>query len=129
MTLGGLVKHLALVEDHYLSVRLWGRPIHPPFDEVDFEADPDWEWRTAADDTPDDLYRLWHETVARSGRPHRGPGRRGPRPTGRPAVGRRSGAEPAEDPDRPHRGVRPPRGAADLLRESVDGLVGEDPTD
>jgi hypothetical protein len=25
MTLGGLVKHLALVEDHYFSVRLFGR--------------------------------------------------------------------------------------------------------
>ena len=67
MTLGGLLKHLALVEDEYFT-----RPAHrapslsPPFDAVDFDADPDWEWRTAADDRPGKLLALWESCVARS---------------------------------------------------------------
>ena len=41
MTLGGLLKHLALVEDEYLSVRLLGRDPVPPWDAVNWDADPD----------------------------------------------------------------------------------------
>src|SRR5215210_2100555 len=51
MTVGGLLKHLALVESHYFAVKLWDRPIAPPFDQADFDADPDWEWRTAGEDS------------------------------------------------------------------------------
>ena len=43
MTLGGLVKHMALVEADWLVVKLAGQPYGPPWDEVDFNADPDWE--------------------------------------------------------------------------------------
>ena len=58
MTLGGLLKHLALVEDEYFTRQLPGAPTpSPPFDAVDFDADPDWEWRTAADDSPEELLR------------------------------------------------------------------------
>jgi hypothetical protein len=28
--------------------------------------DPDWEWRTAADDSPEELFELWENAVARS---------------------------------------------------------------
>src|SRR5256885_3693006 len=59
MTLGGLLKHLALVEDDYFSGKLHGRPPAPPFDTVDWDADRDWEGRTAADDAPDQLMSLW----------------------------------------------------------------------
>src|SRR3954453_973293 len=60
MTLGGLLKHLAVVEDHYFHCQLQGSAGYaPPFDAVDFDADPDWEWRTAADDTPEELMALW----------------------------------------------------------------------
>ena len=41
MTLGGLVKHLALVEDEYFTRQLTGSSLTPPFDAVDFDADPD----------------------------------------------------------------------------------------
>jgi hypothetical protein len=34
------------------------QPIGAPWDAVDFDADPDWEWRTAADDSPEELYAL-----------------------------------------------------------------------
>jgi len=66
ITLGGLLKHLALVEDDYFSRRLFGRSPGPPWDAVDWAANPDWEWRTAAEDSPEQLMTLWRDAVARS---------------------------------------------------------------
>src|SRR3954469_16887755 len=66
MTLGGLVKQVTLVEAAYFASRLWGRAPGAPWNASDWDADPDWEWRTAADDAPDDLLRIWRETVDRS---------------------------------------------------------------
>ena len=40
ITLGGLLKHLALVEDDYSTRRLFGREIGPPWNTVDWDADP-----------------------------------------------------------------------------------------
>src|SRR5215218_2565081 len=51
LTLGGLVKHLALVEDSWFHERFAGNEMPPPFTDVDWETDPDWEFRTAADDS------------------------------------------------------------------------------
>src|SRR3954470_9073517 len=67
MTLGGLVKHVTLVEADYFARRLWGRDPGAPWNTVDWDADPDWEWRTAADDEPGERLRVWRETVHRSG--------------------------------------------------------------
>lgn len=130
MTLGGLLKHLALVEEDYFSGRLYDEPLLPPFDTVDFDADPDWEWRTAADDSPDELMDLWQQTVRRSraqvaraladGGLDRLADRRWP--DGRAPSLRRILVDLVEEYAR-H------TGHADLLRESVDGLVGEDPPD
>src|ERR1700716_1833173 len=61
MTLGGLLKHLALVEDLWFSRSLYGRDRRPPWDTVDWKADPDWDWRSAADDTPEQLFALWQD--------------------------------------------------------------------
>ncbi|MFG2128119.1 DUF664 domain-containing protein [Streptomyces sp. NPDC048751] len=66
VTLGGLLKHLALVEDEYPTRRLLGRELGPPWDTVDWDAEPDWEWTSAASDTPEELYALWEGAVARS---------------------------------------------------------------
>lgn len=66
ITLGGLLKHLAYVEDYWFSRRLHGREPHPPWDGVDWKADPDWDWNSAGDDTPEELFALWQEAVARS---------------------------------------------------------------
>jgi uncharacterized damage-inducible protein DinB len=63
MTLGGLMKHLALVEEGWFTESLRGEPLGPPWDAVDWDADPDWEWRTAADDEPDALRALWRAAV------------------------------------------------------------------
>jgi uncharacterized damage-inducible protein DinB len=66
MTLGGMLKHLAYVEDSWCSRSLYGRDRQPPWDTVDWTADPDWDWHSAADDTPEQLRELWRDTVARS---------------------------------------------------------------
>jgi hypothetical protein len=66
MTLGGMMKHLALDEDSWLSEVLTDKAPSPPWDHVDWENDPDWEWRSAAKDSPEMLRSLWEESVERS---------------------------------------------------------------
>jgi uncharacterized damage-inducible protein DinB len=65
MTLGGILKHMAYVEDAWFS-RLDDLERPPPWDTVDWKADPDWEWHSAADDSPDQLRELWENSVERS---------------------------------------------------------------
>ena len=66
LTLGGLLKHLAFVEEHCSATKLSGAPPGPPWDAVDWDADPDWEFSSAAGDTPEQLYALWDDAAARS---------------------------------------------------------------
>ena len=66
MTLGGMMKHLALNEVGWFGHTLAGEAYPPPFDTVDWDADPDWEWRTAADDSPEDLRALYDDCVRRA---------------------------------------------------------------
>lgn len=68
MTLGGLLKHMALVEDSWFSRRLHGEGRRPPWDAVDWSADPDWDWDSARDDDPDELRALWRDAVEHSRR-------------------------------------------------------------
>jgi len=128
MTLGGLLKHLAYVEDDWCSRWLHDRPLSPPWDTVDWDHDPDWEWRTAAEDTPEQLFALWRDTVARS----RAAVAEALAEGGLEQLSRRSGSDGRAPSLRRilidlieeyARHV----GHADLIRESVDGLVGEDP--
>ncbi len=58
MTLGGMLKHLAGVEDYWFSQWHGNKP-QPPSDTVDWKADPDWDWHSAAEDTPEQLLALW----------------------------------------------------------------------
>src|ERR1700733_4375013 len=58
VTLGGLLKHLALVEDDYFTRRLAGQELGAPWDTVDWDADPDWEWQSAGQDSPEQLMAL-----------------------------------------------------------------------
>ena len=128
MTLGGLLKHLALVEDDYFTGRLLGRELGPPWNTVDWDADRDWEWHSAAEDTPEQLMALWRDAVARSrsavtealadGGLDQLARRRWP--DGRAPSLRRILIDLIEEYARHV-------GHADLIRESVDGLVGEDP--
>jgi uncharacterized damage-inducible protein DinB len=66
MTLGGMLKHLALVEQSWFSRWLHGNERTPPWDKVDWAADPDWEWHSAAGDSPDELRTVWQQAVDRS---------------------------------------------------------------
>ena len=37
-----------------------------PFDSVDWDADPDWEWHTARDNTLEELFALFDQAVSRA---------------------------------------------------------------
>lgn len=127
MTLGGLLKHLALVEADWFAVKLRGEPLGEPWDSVDWDDNADWEWSSAADDTPEQLYAIWHEAVLRSRRlvadalADGGLDQPGhfSWPDGRTPNLRRMIVDMIEEYARHV-------GHADLIRESVDGLVGED---
>jgi Protein of unknown function (DUF664) len=128
MSLGGLLKHLALVEDDMFAVKLLGRDPHPPWDAVDWDADPDFEWHSAAEDSAEQLMSLWQDAVARSrilvaeAIADGGLDRLAAftRPGGRTPSLRRLLMDMIEEYARHV-------GHADLIRESIDGLVGEDP--
>ena len=126
MTLGGMMKHLALVEEGWFSHSLWGEPYGAPWDAIDQKADPDWEWRTAADDDPDDLRALWRASVDKSrARVEKAMSREGldtvaqrSWPDGRTPTLRWIVCHMIEEYARHN-------GHADLLREAIDGVTGE----
>ena len=66
MTLGGMMKHLAIVESSWFESVFAGGEYMPPFDSVDWDADRDWEWHTARDDSPEELLALFDEAVRRA---------------------------------------------------------------
>jgi uncharacterized damage-inducible protein DinB len=126
MTLGGLLKHMAVVEDHWFSRSLHGHDRHAPWKAVDWRADPDWEWHSAAEDSPEELLALWQEAVARS----RSLATKALAEGGLDRLARRTwpdGQAPSLRWIVVHMIEEYARhnGHADLLRESVDGLTGE----
>jgi uncharacterized damage-inducible protein DinB len=66
MTLGGLLKHMAFVESFWFSRWLHGHAGESPWDTVDWTSDPDWEWHSATEDSPEQLFALWQDAVTRS---------------------------------------------------------------
>ncbi len=129
LTLGGLLKHLALIEDVTFHTKLSGEPPGAAWDIADWDVD-DWEFISAADDTPEQLYALWDSAVERS-RARLDAALAGggldqlvhlSDPEGRQASLRRLLCDLIEEYGR-H------TGHADLIREAVDGRVGEDPPD
>ena len=127
LTLGGLLKHVAMVEEVYFSVRMLGRPPCPPWDTWDWEGDPDWPYTSAAEDTPEELMRLWQSTVERSRAALAQVLEEG-------GLDQRARWKDLDDPPSVRRVLidlieeyARHTGHADLLREAVDGLVGEDP--
>ena len=129
LTLGGLLLHLALVEDDVLTRRLDDAPYGGPWGELGYDG-PEWEFRFAPTAAPEQLYRLWDESVERSRR----------RLAAALADGGLDQPVALTDEDGAHPSLRRllcdlieeygrHTGHADLLREAVDGLVGEDPPD
>ena len=125
LTIGGLLKHLAWAEDFMWTEKLSGAPIGEPWEST-WDGE-DWEFRSAADDLPEQLYAFWDDAIARSRNRlnaaladggldqlvHVGT-------DGEHANLRRLVCDLIEEYGR-H------TGHADLLREAVDGRVGEDP--
>jgi uncharacterized damage-inducible protein DinB len=66
MSLGGLMKHLALVESQWFDRYFRGLPLAPPFDTMDWDAEPDWEFDSARHDSPEELRALFDEAARRS---------------------------------------------------------------
>lgn len=127
LTLGSLLKHLALVEDHYFTHLFAGQSYPDVWGGLGHDGTPDWEFRTAAQDPPERLFDLYDGAVERS-RLVNGD------------VLARGGMDQRIDLGRPEwqpslRAVLCGLieeygrhcGHADLIREDLDGLVGEDP--
>jgi len=66
LSLGGILNHLALVEDYWAQVRFLGLPEGEPWAQVDWTADPDWEFRTAAECPPDELHDRYRQACDRT---------------------------------------------------------------
>lgn len=66
LTLAGLLKHLAWVEDHWFSRILLDAGYAGPWGEIDFRTHPDWELRSAVDDSPSYLREEFDRRVAAS---------------------------------------------------------------
>ncbi len=123
LTLAGLLYHLALVEETWLEVRFAGLPERSPWIGVDWDRKPDWEFQVACELQPEDLRRRYTEACERSRLVVAGatgldqlsihPLRDGPRFTLRWVL-----LHLVEETAR-H------AGHADLLREAIDGAVGE----
>jgi uncharacterized damage-inducible protein DinB len=126
MTLGGILKHMAGVEQVWFRRSLHGLSYEPPFDAVDWKADQDWDWHTAAADSPDELRGLWRAAVAASREltdqaiADGGLGRLAVRtwPDGRSPSLRWILCHMIEEYARHN-------GHADLIRETIDGETGE----
>jgi uncharacterized damage-inducible protein DinB len=123
LTLGGLLNHLALVEDSWFRVRFAGLPEDELWAGIDWDADPDHEFRTAVEVEPEELRRRYRqacdrsrEVVARAD----GPGQLSVEP-------RRTGARFELRWVLLHLIEETARhaGHADLLREAIDGTTGE----
>jgi hypothetical protein len=128
LTLGRLLKHLAVQEDYMSHVKLAGELMPAVWDDNDWDHDVDWEMTSADDDDPASLYRLWDDAVDRSRS----------RVGARVAHGAGLDQEVHVSAHGQHASLRRllldlveeygrHTGHADLLREAVDGRVGEDP--
>jgi uncharacterized damage-inducible protein DinB len=62
MTIGGIVKHLAQMEDLWFTHKLLGRELPPPWP----SSDETWAWSSAASDSLDTLRTLYRAACDRS---------------------------------------------------------------
>ena len=124
LTLAGLVKHLALVEDSWFQEDMLGREMPEPWRSAPFDDDPDWDFHSAVDDTPEQLVALYRAACERSRDAVREVGDLNAlsavksRKEGTPFSLRWIVLHMVEETARHN-------GHADLLRESIDGVTGE----
>ncbi len=128
LTIGGLLKHLAGVEATKFTWFAFGADPGEPWRSVDWEAEPDWDFTSAADNLPEELYELYDRSVEQSRRALL-------RAIGEGGLDQ---AVQLADDEGDHASLRRlvcdvieeygrHTGHCDLLREAVDGRVGEDP--
>lgn len=128
LTIGGLLKHLAFVEDYTFTMKLRGESPGDPWVDATGRPSLDWSFESAAKDTPEVLYGFWRDAVARSRE----------RFEQALAAGGLDQLVHVSSPDDRHASLRRlmcdlieeygrHTGHADLLREAIDGRVGEDP--
>lgn len=128
LTIGGLLKHLAGVEATKFSWVAFGKDPGEPWRSADWEGEPEWDFRSAVDDTPEELYALYDAAVRKA--------------QGEIARAIEQGGldQPVQlaDGEGNHASLRRlicdiieeygrHTGHCDLIREAVDGRVGEDP--
>src|SRR5688500_9885863 len=65
MTLGGMLKHLAYVENWWVRSVMAGHD-DEPWASVDWDADNDWDWHSAKGDNPGQLRDLFDAEVDKS---------------------------------------------------------------
>jgi uncharacterized damage-inducible protein DinB len=123
LTLGSLLTHLAFVEGYWIRYVLIGGDPSEPWATADWDTDPDWDFHTAAERSPEELRALYdgevaacdallRQVVADDG-------------LDRPAARARHGEHPSLRWILVHLVEEYARhcGHADLIRESVDGAV------
>ncbi len=128
LSIGGLLKHLAAAEDYMFTVKLAGLPVGAPWDAFGWDGSDDWSFTFAAQESPEQLYEFWDGAVERSRRRLDEALADGGLDQlvhlawaeGRRLSLRRLLCDLIEEYGR-H------TGHADLIREAIDGRVGEDP--
>ena len=128
LTLGGIMKHVALVESYWFEVTYAGGVYLPPYDPVPWaEDDYDYEFRTAKDDTPQQLFDLFDEAVRRADAVTDEALTKGGLEQPSARVGRRTGSTFSLRWILVHMIEEYARhnGHADLIRQSIDGQLGE----
>lgn len=122
LTLAGLLKHLALVESSWIHDRFLGQPAEEPWASAPWDDDRDWEFHTAVADDPEELRELYRATCARNRAALAGVELDalsvGLDREGQPYSLRWILLHLIEETARHN-------GHADLLREAIDGVVGE----
>lgn len=66
LTLGGIIKHLSLVEEQWFVEDILGQELSEPWASIDWQADRDWDFESASADTPDYLLTLHAEACEQS---------------------------------------------------------------
>jgi uncharacterized damage-inducible protein DinB len=129
LTLSGLVRHLALVEDHWFMRGFAGEAMPEPWASAPFDDDPDWEFHSATDRPLTESLALYAEACARSDAIldrlaiDPGPAAALDLPLAKPSRGVATSlrwvlVHMIEETARHN-------GHADLLREAIDGAIGD----
>jgi uncharacterized damage-inducible protein DinB len=66
LTLAGIIYHLAIVEESWMEVQFLGMPEREDWAGADWDADRDWEFRTATAIDPDELRARYRAACERS---------------------------------------------------------------